>query len=320
MFKYTAAIGADIGRQTLRIAVVNIDGEILAEESFPFPPELTRDNLLTTLINGIRDIRDLVATDGINPICMGIAAKGFIDHHTGTVTGPEHGIRDWNNVPLARLISRESGIPAYVDNDANLMTIAEHRYGAAKGFDNVIFVALRSGIGGGIIINSKLYRGLNNAAGEIGQMIINFSGGQSENGIRGSFEHLASANALLRRYKEETGGKYLSGEKPVSCRDIFDLCYKADPAAVKVVEENAELVGIGLANLISVFAPEIIVIGGGLSDADESYYDMIKKSVLSNSLENCRGNVKIVKAHLGHRGALLGGAYYGMIRLAGKSI
>ena len=108
--------------------------------------------------------------------------------------------------------------------------------------------------------------------------------------------------------------------KAISCREIFELSYKNEPVAVKVVKENAQLVGIGLANLITIFAPEIIVLGGGMSEANNSYLSMIKASAFANSLENCRLQVKIERAHLGSRASLLGSAYYGMTRLAGKSI
>ena len=121
-------------------------------------------------------------------------------------------------MPLAKIINHEIGLPAYVGNDANMMTIAEHRFGVARGFNNIIFVALRTGIGGGIIINGKLYRGINNAGGEVGQMIINFDDGISDKGIRGSYEHFASASAIVSRYQEEIGATEIKKEKPLSCR------------------------------------------------------------------------------------------------------
>ena len=124
---------------------------------------------------------------------------------SGIILGPDQGIKDWINVPLPEIVKQETGLPVYVDNDANMMTIAEHRFGAARGFKNIIFVALRTGIGGGIIINGKLYRGANNAGGEIGQMIINCDNGTSDKGINGSCEHFASASSIVRRYNEETG-------------------------------------------------------------------------------------------------------------------
>ena len=320
MLNHAAAIGIDIGRNAIRIAVVRIHGEVISAKSFPLDPVQTRDYLISNILDAIRDIRQSVASEGINPICIGTAAKGFIDHTSGIVLGPDQGIKDWVNVPLAKIINQETGLPAYVGNDANMMTIAEHRFGAAKGYSNIVFVALRTGIGGGIIINGKLYRGMNNAGGEVGQMIINFENETSDKGIRGSYEQFASASAIMRRYREENGIVNKGEFKNLSCREIFELSYKNEPVAVKVVNENAGLVGIGLANLITIFAPEIIVLGGGMSEARDNYLSMIKASAFANSLENCRSQVKIERAHLGSKASLLGSAYYGMTRLAGKSI
>jgi len=320
MLNHAAAIGIDIGRNAIRIAVVRIHGEVISAKSFPLDLVQTRDYLISNILDAIRDIRQSVASDGINPICIGTAAKGFIDHTSGIVLGPDQGIKDWVNVPLAKIINQETGLPAYVGNDANMMTIAEHRFGAAKGYSNIVFVALRTGIGGGIIINGKLYRGMNNAGGEVGQMIINFENETSDKGIRGSYEQFASASAIMRRYREENGIVNKGEFKNLSCREIFELSYKNEPVAVKVVNENAGLVGIGLANLITIFAPEIIVLGGGMSEARDNYLSMIKASAFANSLENCRSQVKIERAHLGSKASLLGSAYYGMTRLAGKSI
>jgi len=320
MFNHAAAIGIDIGRNSIKTAVVKIHGEVIATKSFPVINTQTRDYIISELLYAIKDIRQSVASEGVNPICIGVAAKGFIDHVSGVVLGPDQGIKDWINVPLAKIINQETGLPAYIGNDANMMTIAEHRFGAAKGYDNIIFVALRTGIGGGIIINGKLYRGVNNAGGEVGQMIINFNNEISDKGIRGSYEQFASASSVVRRYREECGEETLTKEKFLSCREIFELSYTNSPVASRVVSENANLVGIGLANLITIFAPEIIVLGGGMSEANDNYLDMIRKSAFANSLENCRSAVKIERAHLGSSASLLGSAYYGMTRLAGKSI
>jgi glucokinase len=320
MFNHAAAIGIDIGRFLIKTAVVKIDGEIIAVKSYPLERIQTKTYLIEKILEAVRDIRKQVAGEGINPICTGISAKGFIDNSSGIILGPDQGISDWTNVPLAKIIKQETGLPAYVDNDANMMTIAEHRFGAARGFKNDIFVALRTGIGGGIIINGKLYRGANNAGGEIGQMIINYNNGTSDKGIRGSYEHLASASSIVRRYKEEAGLTDDNEQKMVSCKDVFELSYIDKPEAVKVVKENSEMVGIGLANLIAIFAPEIIVLGGGMSEAHDSYISMIKSSAFANSLENCRSELRIERAQLGAAGSLLGSAYWSMTSLEGQSI
>lgn len=320
MFNHATAIGADIGHNSLKIAIVNIKGEIIAVKSYPLQAKQTKDSIIKRLLESIRDIRDSVASQGINPICIGISAKGFIDHKHGIILGPDQGIKDWLNIPLSRIVSKDTGLPVFVGNDANLMTIAEHRFGAARGYNNIVFVALRTGIGGGIIIGGKLYRGVKNAGGEVGQMIINYDKGLSDKGIRGSYEHLASASAIVRRYYEEAGAIKDKRKKTLTCKEIFEMSYENSPVAVAVVKENAEMVGVGLANLISIFAPEIIVIGGGMSGARENYFNMIKESAFSNSFKNFRSEVKIEKALLGSGGSLLGSAYWGLTCLAGVPI
>jgi glucokinase len=319
MYKYAAAIGVDIGSYSLKIAVLNIEGEVLLEESFNLKQKRDKEYLLLSLKESINNIRKRAASAGINPICIGIAAKGFVDHQAGIVIGPEHDITGWKDVQLSKILNRETGLPVFVGNDANLMTIAEHKYGAAKGFKNVVFIALRTGIGGGIIIDGKLYRGVNNAGGEIGQMIINYTGKPSDVGIHGSLEYYASATALVRRYLEESGIVMDKSKNKISAIDIFDLYYNGDKLAVTVVNENAKLVGIGVANLITIFAPEIVVIGGGMGEAQGSYLEIIRESAYSNSLENYRSVVRIERASLGLKGALLGGAYYALTRLGGKT-
>jgi glucokinase len=320
MYKYAAAVGIDIGRYFLRTAVVRIEGEVLYKDVIDLRENQDKDYLLSQLKTSIQKARQFVAPKGVNPICIGIAVKGFVDHQAGIVLGPDQGVKGWTNVSVSRIINKETGLPVFVGNDANLMTIGEHRYGAAKGFKNVIFVALGTGIGGGIIINGKLYRGVNNAGGEIGQMIINYDGGISDKGIRGSFEYFASSDALIRRYMEDCRIRKAGGRHGLTAKDIFEMSYKNDAAAVRVVNENANLVGIGIANLITIFAPEIIVIGGGMSEAQDSYINMIKRSAFENSLENCRSEVRIERALLGSRAAILGSSYYGLTRLAGKTI
>lgn len=320
MLRNTAAIGADIGRHAIRIAVITYGGNIVKVNSHDLPENQTADMVIEKLTDAVRQIRKEVARKGVNPICIGISSKGFIDHKEGIVLGPDQGIESWKNIPLSRLIRKATGLPVSVGNDANLMTIAEQRFGIARNFNNVIFVALRTGIGGGLIINGKLYRGVNNAGGEIGQMIINFADGISDKGIKGSFEHFASAEALVRRYHELAGKPVPAQKESMSGKDVFDLSYKGDPAARSAVKENSRMVGIGLANLIAIFAPEIIVLGGGLAQARDSYIKMIRKSAFDNSLENCRAAVRIERAGLGDNAALLGSAYYSLLRLAGKNI
>jgi glucokinase len=319
MYPHAAAIGVDIGRFFVRTAVVRYDGRLLLRESFPLSETLTKRNIISSVESALWRTRELAAMHNINPLTVGISTPGFIDHLNGTVLGPDHGIKGWRNVPLASLISSSSGLPVYIGNDANLMTIAEHRFGAAKGFKHVIFIALRNGIGGGIIINGKLYRGVNDTGGEVGMMIINIPENKTGTENRGTLEQLASAGSLVKRYLAAKG---MDDDKSVilRARNIFDLCVAGDPVATKTVKENARFIGIGLANLVSIFAPEIIVLGGGMAMAGQYYIDEIEKATLENSLTYCSRGLKIEPASLGSDASVIGAAWYALSRLDGNKI
>jgi glucokinase len=317
MYPHAAAIGVDIGRSFLRTAVVRYDGRLLLKESFPLAENLTKRNIVSSIESALWRTRELAAGQGINPIAVGISSPGFIDHANGIVLGPDHGIKGWKKVSLASLIGTSSGLPVYVGNDANLMTVAEHRFGAAKGYKHVIFIALRNGIGGGIIINGNLYRGVNDTGGEIGMMIISIPAREKNNVTSGTLEYFASAGALVNSYlaaKDSVTGT------PMRARNVFDLCLAGDEDAKRAVNENARYVGIGLANLVSIFAPEIIVVGGGMAMAGEYYINEIRKSTFANLLSYCSKGLKIEEASLGSDSSVIGAAWYALTRLDGNKI
>lgn len=323
MYKYATAIGIDIGRTMIRTSLVRYGGEIISDYSYTCDRITGRDSLVSMILEAVSKIRNEAKNKKINPLCIGIAAKGLVNYREGIIYGPDQGVEGWRDVHLGKIISSETGLPAYVDNDAKLMAIAELFKGAGKGFDNIIFVALRSGIGGALIIDGKLYRGSDNAGGEIGQMSIEVSGEYSDKGIRGSLEHYASSVALVNDYLV-LSGKIKDGatnlKNSIRARDVFELSYKGDDQAKKAVRKNAGYVGAGLANMVSIFAPDLIILGGGMAMAREEYFEMVRKSVVSNTLEYCRQNVRIVRAKLGFHASLMGAGIYALTRLDGKQI
>jgi len=313
VYPHAAAIGADLGRFFVRTAVVRFDGKLLLKESYPLVEKLTRANIISSLESALRHTREQAALLGVNPIAVGVSVPGFIDHDRGVVLGPGHGIKGWKNVPLASELNNTSGLPVYIGNDANLMTVAEHRFGAAKGFRHVIFIALRTGIGGGIIIDGKLYRGVNNAGGEVGMMIIDTGKpGDIMRGV-GTLEEYACGRALVQQYLSAGGEAEMSAS--LRAADIFRLSREGDSVALKAISENARYIGIGLANLVSIFAPEIIVLGGGMALAGEDYLNEIKRQTLLNSQPECSRGLRIEKAVLGADASVIGSAWYALSRL-----
>ncbi len=323
MYKYATSIGLDIGRSTIRTALVRYDNKLIESFNFPYDRILTREILLKNILESISITREKAKEHNINPICIGIAAKGFIDFVNGVVTGPDQGVDGWTDVPLSNIITKATGLPTYVDNDANLMAIAELACGVGTGFTNIIYVALRSGIGGAIIIDGKLYRGANNAGGEIGQISIDLNGPASRTGIKGSLEYFASSESLVQRYITLSGkenGRDKKRGQDMRAREVFYLSYEGDNDAVQAVSENASYVGAGLANLIGIFSPQIIILGGGMSLARNIYIDKIREKAYENSLEQCHKDVKIVRASLGNTASLHGASIFALTRIDGKQI
>ena len=319
MYKYATAIGVDIGRTEIRTAIVKYDGEIVENMSFSLDGISKRDELISAVVKAIKTTRGKSVKLKVNPLCTGVAARGFIDYQNGIVLGPGHNIADWNNVPLGDILNRETGLPTFIGNDANLMAYAEYSFGVASGYKDIIYVALRSGIGGALIIDGKLFRGMNNAAGEIGQMSIDLNGEESETGIRGSLEHLASSTALVTAYLRLAGKNVRSVER-LTARNIFALAASGDESAIKVVNENARIIGVALGNLLSIFSPEIIVLGGGMSMAHDSYLESIKEYAFEYSLRSGPGTVKIERASLGYNASVMGASLNALTRLDGKYI
>lgn len=323
MYKHATAIGLDIGRTEIQCAIVRYDGKIIYSEFLEYKEHPDRDLLLSYISESIKLVRKKSLQHNVNPLCIGIAGKGFVDYKNGIVIGPDRGIKGWGNVKLASIVGKETGLPVFVDNDANMMALAETTFGSAVGMKDILFMTLRSGIGGAVFIGGKLFRGQNNTAGEFGQMSINIDGNLSLKGIKGSLEYYASSTSMVKNYLDLSGKEYDSesaGPLPMRAKEIFDLAENNDKNAIKATELNAEYIGTGLANLISVYSPKIIVLGGGMSMAGDSYIGAIKRHAMERSLEYCNKDVVIVPALLGDSASIMGAAYYALTFLDGKSI
>jgi glucokinase len=313
MYRFATAIGIDIGRTTLRTAIVRYDGKVIATFDFPYGKHPDKETLLENVIDAVRTTRQNSIALKVNPLCVGVSAKGFIDRLNGIVLGPDQGIEGWKNIHLGKIIYKEIGLPAFVDNDANLMALAENSFGKSSAYSNIIFLTLRSGIGGAIIIDGQLYRGVENAAGEFGQMVV-------RPGV--SLEQLASSVSLVSSYLSRSD-KYSEGNPlPANFRakDVFELSKTGDIRATEVIEENARYIGEGLANLISIFSPEIIVLGGGMSQAGDKYIKLIRESAYKRTLSFQGKNIKIEAASLGQSASLMGASLYALTRIDGKDI
>jgi glucokinase len=248
---------------------------------------------------------------------IGIAAAGIIDTNEGIVTTSPN-LPGWRNVPLRDIIAERLGLTTYLINDASAAALGEHRFGAGKGVDNLIYLTVSTGIGGGIIIDGGLYLGADGCAGEIGHMIIETHGPQCNCGKFGCLEALASGSAMTR----ESVRRLNQGEKSsiirlvdgrlesITAETVSLAAKKGDPLACDIVARAANYLGIGLANLINIFNPELIVIGGGVSKMGNILLAPTRKTVREIAFKLPARTVRIVRARLGSNAGIKGAAVY----------
>ncbi|MFA5398937.1 MAG: ROK family protein [Dehalococcoidia bacterium] len=249
--------------------------------------------------------------------CIGIAAAGAIDINRGIVADSPN-IPHWQNIPLRDRLLESLGGPLFVLNDANAAALAEHRLGAGRGLNNLIYITVSTGIGGGMIVDGELYQGTDGSAAEIGHMIIKIGGPVCKCGKRGCFEAMASGTAIAKlaqkrlRRGEQSSMPGLAHDKvgDVTAQVVAEAARKGDALARAVIEESAGYLGIGVANLVNLMNPQMIIIGGGVSKMGEMILRPTRKSMTANSIELPARTVHLVRSQLGVDAELTGAALY----------
>lgn len=246
---------------------------------------------------------------------VAIAAAGAVDTHRGVVTLSPN-LPGWKNIPLAEMLGCSYPVPVSVVNDANAQAIGEHRFGAGRGTRNMVFITVSTGIGGGIIIDNKIYEGAGGAAGEIGHMTLDINGPECSCGNRGCLETLASGTAIAREARERLKRgepsimmEMVSGNPDViSAIEVGNAARKQDRLAREIIERAAFFLGVGLVNLVNIFNPEVIVIGGGVSRMGELLLEPVRRVVRERAFPYSAGMVRIVTGELGDDAGILGAA------------
>lgn len=304
-------IGLDVGGT--KVLAVAIDAAapatVLAEERVPTPEG--GEGLVDTLVG----VAASLAAQTAAPAAMGVGVPGLVDRSGRLRMGPHLG--RINDLPLASLLTERSGVPVVVDNDANCHAVAEQAVGAAAGADEVLVITLGTGIGGGIITGGRLLRGANGFAGEPGHMIVDPTGPPCPCGKRGCWERFASGTALRRLAHEAADGGRLDGllertggdAGAIRGEDITAAARGGDVEARAVLQELSGWIALGLANLVNVLDPAVIVIGGGLvEDADLLLPHVRVRFADLVMAGDQRPELPIVAAALGGRAGAIGAA------------
>lgn len=240
---------------------------------------------------------------------IGISCGGPLDHVTGVIKSPPN-LYGWNNVPIVKILKEEFHIPAYIQNDANACALAEWRFGAARGFRNVIFLTFGTGLGAGLILNGQLYTGREDMAGEVGHIRLTEDGPVGF-GKAGSFEGYCSGGGIAQIARSKVLEKLQMGEEPSICPDMSHLdeltaksvaqaAAGGDPLALDIYRTCGHYLGSGLAVLIDILNPEIIVLGSIYERSENLIYDSMMQVLKKEALEVSRKNCKIAAAQLGN--------------------
>ena len=298
------AVGVDVGGTKIAAGVVSPEGGLLNE--LRYQTENVREPLLSTIAEAIMEVQRDYEIGGV---CL--AAPGFILASENKILSAAN-LKAIEGIPLKEELGERTGLRVTVENDANAAAWGEFRFGAGHDVDNLVFVTLGTGVGGGIISHGVLLRGARGMGGELGHITIKPDGPRCGCGNRGCLEALASGTAIGRRARE------LAGEQPDSAlgrlpraplgEDVFDLARKGDGPALEVLRETGTWLGIGLATFVNVFDPEVIALGGGVSEAGDLVLDPARKELRLRSCSPAKDLVEIRGATLGAKSGMLGAA------------
>jgi glucokinase len=260
-----------------------------------------RDGVIATMVEAVAAVKS--AAGGADAVGFGIPS--LVDQSTGASVSSVHLPLD--DLPFRALMEERLGLPVYVDNDVNLAALAEVRVGAARGARVAVMLTLGTGIGGAIVIDGRLFRGADGAAGEFGHVTVDVDGPMCACGNRGCLEAVVSGPALGR------AGAHLGAAdpaEPMTGARVTDLALAGDEDARAAVESVGELLGVGLVGIVNTFNPEVVVIGGGVARAGELLLEPARRVVASRALRPSRDRAQIVPAALGDEAGLIGAALF----------
>jgi glucokinase len=303
------AIGIDIGGTSIKYSLVEETGKPLFENKIPSQATISREAVIAQISDAIQDAIGFANSGKIKVSGIGIGTPGIINSTQRVILGGAENIKGWEKLKLADILEKEFNLPVLLANDANAMALGETLYGAGQGCENIVFLTIGTGIGGAIIINGKLYSGYDNRGGELGHVPFIANGKQCACGSTGCFEAYASTSALINRFMEQTTDtdKKLFREE-INGELIVRLYKEGDPVAKKCIEEHCDFVGHGIAGFINIFSPELVIVGGGISESGEFYIEKICKNAFRYAMADCAINTKIVAAKLGNKAGYIGAA------------
>jgi glucokinase len=307
-----AVIGIDLG--ATKTAGLLLNGDRVEEHYRALTDDRSPQDVIASLIEACSHLRDKAASRDVEVEAIGLGIAGFVDFERGVVTeAPNHPLHD---TPVRDILEKEFGLPAYVDNDANVAALAEALMGAGRGSRYIVHLTLGTGIGGGIVIDGSVYRGALGSAAELGHMIILEDGPLCNCGARGCLEALASGVALNRRVEELAVAQLSAPVVEEFLKDPYAFEAEAlsrhaaggDRLAAKILADAGRHLGVGIASLVNIFNPDVVTLSGGLLGCYAFMEEPMRLAFEELAIPISRRHVRILTSTLGEDGGMLGAA------------
>jgi len=296
-------LGVDIGGTSVKLGVVDDEGKIICKKNYSVSFDFYETPIIETVKKSIPKFLKDNFLDLKEIEKIGVSATGQINTSTGEVVGVGGNIKNWLGTNIKKELEMEFKKEVSVINDANSMVIGEMYKGAGVLYKNIIGITIGTGVGGGIIVDSKILNGSIGIGGEIGHFSIDRNGVECTCGNKGCLERYASTKALIKKVKEAFEEEDFTGE------DIFDEINKDNRKMKTIVDEWIEDLAKGLTSLVHIFNPEIIIVGGAISVQEENFINPLRKKILEKVMPKFSENLRIERAILENDAGLIGAIY-----------
>ena len=313
MGKPNQILALDIGGTKLAAGVFDAGFNLVGHARIPTHVEEGPDAVFRRITGLLESLMERCKIGSDDLCCIGVGCGGPLDAETGIIYSPPN-LPGWDSYPLKGKLEKHFGVPAFVDNDANAAAMAEQRFGAGRGYKNIFYITASTGIGSGLILDGKLYRGTNFSAGEFGHIVLARNGPKCNCGGRGCLEALASGTAIARRARKEAKRApdsrlaQVLNEKQASfaAKDVIALARRGDRLSQNIFGDAVFYLGLGIVSAIHLLNPEIVIIGGGLSQTGKFLFDPLRQVVAERAQKHLANFVRIVCAQLGSKVGVYG--------------
>ena len=311
-------LAIDLGGTKIITAIIN-NGQVIAEERCLTLADEGPQSVINRLLSSVGYILSLKNIEPSQLDSISLAAAGAIDLERGLVTSSPH-LPDWHDVPLRDMVREKYRLNTFLLNDASAAALGEHRFGVGRGVNNLILLTVGTGIGGGIIINGRLYNGPCGSAGEMGHMTIDVNGLSCECGNIGCLETLASGTAMAREAKKRiTQGErsslveIVAGKiEDITAEKIGVAARAGDSLALDIITEAGNYLGVGMVNLVNIFNPEMLIVGGGVAKIGDLLLDPARQVVKERAFQISAQAVRIVPAQLADEAGVYGATAFAL--------